>query len=173
MGKRNLIYGVLIAAVVFFAAGCETVPKKFKEEVSGIKSRVETLETKVETVETKQAEVERTTAEQNQALGELKAEQGRGGAANVKTNVSVKEKPAKFKGRTKEIQTCLKNAGFYKGKINGVKTRSTKRAIKEFQKANGLKADGSVGPKTWEALSKYASGAAAQAPAASEEGATK
>lgn len=52
-----------------------------------------------------------------------------------------------------EIQTALKNAGFYSGSIDGKIGPKTKKAIEEFQKANGLKADGKVGPKTWEALS--------------------
>ena len=74
----------------------------------------------------------------------------------------------------KEIQICLQNAGFYKGKIDGVKGKSTKKAIKEFQKANGLKADGKVGSKTWEALSKYeAAGVPAEAAEGAGEGATK
>jgi peptidoglycan hydrolase-like protein with peptidoglycan-binding domain len=31
----------------------------------------------------------------------------------------------------------------------------TRKAIEEFQKANGLEVDGKVGPKTWRVLSKY------------------
>ena len=57
--------------------------------------------------------------------------------------------------RTKEIQTALKNAGLYAGTIDGKTGPRTKKAILDFQKANGLKADGKVGPKTWAALEKY------------------
>ena len=171
MGRKNLVLAVLVSLMILAVSGCETVPKKFREEVSGIRSRVDTLETKVEGVESKQAEVERTTAEQNQALEELKAAK----ASREQTNISVKPRGGKSKERTREIQTCLKNAGFYNGKIDGVKGRSTKKAIKEFQKANGLRTDGVAGKKTWELLSKYSSGPA-QAPAQSpatgtEEGA--
>lgn len=56
-----------------------------------------------------------------------------------------------------EIQTALKNAGFYTGSIDGKVGPKSKKAIESFQKANGLKIDGKVGPKTWEAMSKYAS----------------
>ena len=56
-----------------------------------------------------------------------------------------------------EIQTALKNAGFYTGNIDGKLGPKSKKAIEEFQKANGLKADGKVGPKTWEAMSKHSS----------------
>jgi len=61
----------------------------------------------------------------------------------------------KSKGRTKQIQTALKNSGFYKGKIDGKEGPQTKRAIKAFQKAKGLNPDGVVGPKTWEELNKF------------------
>lgn len=54
-----------------------------------------------------------------------------------------------------EIQTALKNAGFYAGNTDGKLGPKSKQAIEEFQKANGLKVDGKVGPKTWEAMSKH------------------
>ena len=54
-----------------------------------------------------------------------------------------------------EIQTALKNAGYYTGNVDGKIGPKSKLAIEEFQKANGLNADGKVGPKTWAALGKY------------------
>lgn len=61
----------------------------------------------------------------------------------------------KSKDRTKQIQTALKKAGFYKGEIDGKVGLQTKMAIKAFQKSKGLTADGIVGQRTWEELSKY------------------
>ena len=60
-----------------------------------------------------------------------------------------------FNPAANEIQTALKNAGFYNGNVDGKIGPKSKKAIEDFQKANNLKADGKVGPKTWEALSKY------------------
>ncbi len=57
--------------------------------------------------------------------------------------------------RNRDIQTALKAAGFYTGVIDGKIDPRTKKAIIDFQKENGLKADGKVGPKTWAALDKY------------------
>ncbi|MBN2452955.1 MAG: peptidoglycan-binding protein [Candidatus Omnitrophica bacterium] len=57
--------------------------------------------------------------------------------------------------RNKEIQIALKNAGFYTSSIDGKIGPMTKKSIMEFQKANGLKVDGKVGPKTWAVLEKY------------------
>jgi len=60
-----------------------------------------------------------------------------------------------FKPSVTDIQTALKNAGFYTGKIDGSLGPKTKKAIEAFQKANNLKADGKVGPKTWELLKTH------------------
>lgn len=61
----------------------------------------------------------------------------------------------KSKLTVKQIQAALKVAGFYKGKIDGKVGTQTKKAIKAFQKAHGLKTDGVVGQKTERALREY------------------
>ena len=68
--------------------------------------------------------------------------------------------------RSKDIQRALKNAGFYAGAIDGKIGPRTKAAIEEFQKANGLNADGKVGPKTWKVLGAYLNKASSATPAA-------
>ncbi|MFH1269993.1 MAG: peptidoglycan-binding domain-containing protein, partial [Candidatus Omnitrophota bacterium] len=60
-----------------------------------------------------------------------------------------------YKPTTTEIQTALRNSGFYAGAIDGKRGPQTKKAIMDFQKANGLDADGKVGTKTWAVLGKY------------------
>ena len=163
MSKKSLACITIALLTAFVVSGCGTAPKKVQAEVTGIKTRVETLESRVESVETKQAEVERTTAEQAQALEDLKASN----APQAKSNISVKSRDDAQGGRMKDIQQALKNSGYYDGKVDGVKGKGTKKAIKAFQKANDLKADGVVGSRTWELLSKHLSGEApAQAPVA-------
>ena len=74
--------------------------------------------------------------------------------------------------RDQQIQTALKNAGFYEGSIDGKLGPASKRAIEQFQKSNSLKADGKVGPKTWAALEPYVNGEALSTGAASSTGTT-
>lgn len=73
---------------------------------------------------------------------------------------------------TQKIQEALKNANFYTGKVDGVLGPKTKAAIKEFQSNSGLTPDGKVGPKTWQKLSTYLSGAASVAPVESADAPT-
>ena len=54
-----------------------------------------------------------------------------------------------------EIQTALKKAGFFKGAVDGQIGPETKEAIKKFQQANNMAADGVVGSRTWALLVKY------------------
>lgn len=54
-----------------------------------------------------------------------------------------------------QVQTALKNAGYYDGVIDGKLGRRSKSAIESFQKDHGLKNDGVIGRKTWAELSQY------------------
>lgn len=51
-----------------------------------------------------------------------------------------------------QIQTVLKNQGFYGGKVDGVFGSGTETALKGFQKEYGLTVDGKAGPKTLQAM---------------------
>ena len=50
------------------------------------------------------------------------------------------------------VQTKLRELGYYKGNIDGIYGSGTKSAVTNFQKANGLSADGIAGSKTPAAL---------------------
>lgn len=52
----------------------------------------------------------------------------------------------------REIQTRLKNWGYYKGSVDGIFGSKTRDAVILFQKKNGLKADGIAGPQTLAAM---------------------
>lgn len=63
-----------------------------------------------------------------------------------------------------QIQTALRNAGYYTGPVDGKVGPMTKKAIEDFQKASGLEADGKVGTKTWAILGGYLNPVPAQPP---------
>ncbi len=47
------------------------------------------------------------------------------------------------------VQKLLSETGFYVGELDGVFGNGTARAVKEFQRSNGLVADGTVGNETF------------------------
>lgn len=55
----------------------------------------------------------------------------------------------------RQIQTKLKNWGYYSGEIDGVYGTATKNAVITFQKKNGLTADGIAGKNTLAAMGIY------------------
>lgn len=56
----------------------------------------------------------------------------------------------------RDVQEALKNAGF-NVTVDGKMGPKTRQAIKDFQTKVGLKADGRVGPQTWEKLGRHLS----------------
>ncbi|MDP2912735.1 MAG: peptidoglycan-binding domain-containing protein [Candidatus Omnitrophota bacterium] len=164
---RGLICGIVALFVIFAISGCGTARKKpnIAEEVSTIKTKVETIESKLDSVEARQADAARAASEQTQAIDELKSIAEKRIAA---TNISIKPRTGRTSDRIRDIQVCLQNAGFYKGSIDGIKGNATIKAIKGFQKMNGLRADGIAGRKTWSLLSKYISAESAQSGGADE-----
>lgn len=57
-----------------------------------------------------------------------------------------------------QIQTKLKNWGYYSGNIDGVYGSATERAVRSFQRKNGLTVDGKAGSETLRAMGIQNSG---------------
>ncbi|HAN87351.1 MAG: spore cortex-lytic enzyme [Bacillota bacterium] len=62
------------------------------------------------------------------------------------------------------VQWKLSDWGYYRGWVDGVFGANTHRAVVAFQRRNGLRVDGLVGPQTWRALGFGYTVAAAVAP---------
>lgn len=71
--------------------------------------------------------------------------------------------------RIRQIQLALRQAGFDPGPADGRMGTRTKVAIRDFQLANGLQADGKVGPKTWSKLETFLSQGQAQTASTSNQ----
>lgn len=68
-------------------------------------------------------------------------------------------------GQVSEVQRRLKQWGYYDGPVDGVYGTGTSLAVKEFQRKNGLTADGVVGERTAAALGIRLTGSSAGASA--------
>ena len=66
--------------------------------------------------------------------------------------INMEVQAALSTSQVKTVQTKLKNWGYYTGSVDGIYGTKTKNAVKNFQKKNGLTADGIVGKKTAAAL---------------------
>lgn len=101
-----------------------------------------------------------------EALGTLPAQiQGTQVPPATETKLESLPPAGPYQPTAQEIQTALKNAGYYAGLIDGKIGPLTKKATKEFQQANDLEVDGKVGLKTWAVLSKYLNPEPATSPA--------
>ncbi len=130
---------VLIAIfLAIFLTGCATTRKGQDIQTQQLKTRINSLE---EELQRKDEEISSLENE----LTRLSSSKQRAGTQDI----------APLRLSAKQIQTALKNSGFYKGQIDGKLGPQTKEAIKAFQKANGLKADGIAGKRTAEKLGKY------------------
>jgi peptidoglycan hydrolase-like protein with peptidoglycan-binding domain len=130
MNKKLL----LVLPLVLLAAGCATCSK----------SKMQNLEARVNALENKSGEATRT---ETPVAATMETQATSASAVN---EAAIPETPTK-----KDIQISLKNAGFYTGEIDEKFGHKTKKAVEEFQKANGLKVDGKVGPNTWNKLKTY------------------
>jgi len=145
----------LIIPLIPLLAGCATGRK-----LQNLETKVDVLETKVSSIEQRQSVIEGQTGESRESVGYLKGKvDSRGPSTIVVTGAQGNEgylyKSGKKSLSHKDIQLALKNAGFYNGPIDGKIGRDTKRAIRELQKSNGLKANGKISTKTKSLLLQY------------------
>lgn len=134
-------FKILLSVLVLLnLAGCATTKKESaKMQIQQLQSQISDLE-----MQLKQRDEEIQGLESELS----KAESAKG--TQLKAASGETSKPS-----SKQIQTALKNAGFYEGPIDGKVGKNTKKAIRTFQEANGLTADGVVGNKTWSKLKVY------------------
>ena len=125
------------AALLLAVVGCTTASRKANDQME---MRISQLENMLE--------------EKDSEIRSLESQLEEARRVRVRQPV-VTEKPDISKASKKDIQTALKSAGYYDGPIDGKFGQKTSTAITEFQKANGLKQDGKVGPQTWLKLSEY------------------
>ncbi|MCU0666467.1 MAG: peptidoglycan-binding protein [Candidatus Omnitrophica bacterium] len=144
---QKVLYLMLIAFLAIGLSSCSKKPQDLEElqEPLSVES-MDSLKTQTSVVVDNKS-MPQTTPQANVSVGQQAA------PAGIQATSLPPVGP--YKPSNQEIQAALKNAGFYTGNIDGKLGPMSKKAIEAFQKANNLKADGKVGPKTWEVLSTY------------------
>jgi len=138
MAKKVLLLG-LAGIFIFSLSGCATMRKDNDLEIQGLRNKVSALEAQLK--------------EKDDEINSLKE-------TPVKSSEDVnanggKVTETKQQADPKQIQTALKNAGYYQGVVDGKMGKKTRKAVRAFQKANNLPADGKVGKNTWIVLKDY------------------
>jgi peptidoglycan hydrolase-like protein with peptidoglycan-binding domain len=128
--------------------GCATGRKQTDLEIQGLKNQISALEAQVQAKDEEINSLKETFSkeEQQKEVQELTTKV----ATRKKVLGEVKSRP-----KIKHIQIALTNAGFDPGPVDGKMGRRTTEAIKAFQRAHGLIADGKVGKRTWSLLRQY------------------
>jgi peptidoglycan hydrolase-like protein with peptidoglycan-binding domain len=136
---------MFVSVLVVSLTGCAGMRKHKNVEMQELRNQVTVLEAQARS---KDEEINSL----REALNKTEQEKSSAKADNGKMRVvpEIKNRP-----NVKQIQLALKNAGYVPGTIDGKMGRQTKDAIRAFQKANNLPADGKVGKKTWAVLKEY------------------
>ena len=139
-----------LGVVALGLSGCETMKgaqqdqDQLRTQVGTLESQVASLSSQVEELKTRQQSVE---------------DRAWDAGARVTTASATTESKTTRKGRTvltaKEIQLALQRAGYFQGTVDGKIGAKTRSAIRAFQAANNLVADGVAGSKTMIALQAY------------------
>ena len=156
---------ILVSAIGLMASGCVTKGRHKTEmnavqgqigalgqEVSRLDTALRDTEANLKEAEEKRAQLEAQLSGVRGNIGSLKEErgviQGLSGAGMYRT-------PSGFELPSVSIQQALKRAGYYNGTVDGKIGPATRSAIRDFQSANGLQADGICGKKTWGLLKTH------------------
>lgn len=135
--------------IVFFAvslAGCATARKQKDMEIQSLKNQVSTLESQLQSKD-----------EEINSLRDSLAKASEPREVVAKKKIIKKRIIGEVKSRpnVKQIQIALSNAGYNPGSIDGNMGKQTIEAVKSFQTANNLPADGKAGKKTWALLKEH------------------
>lgn len=153
-----LVGGIVASAAL---AGCATTTPQeqdqLRAQVGSLQSRVAALNSQVEELRTRQQSLEERAWDRG-------ARPTTASAAPVTEAASAEPGPHRVL-TGKEIQLALQHAGIYHGPLDGKLGPQTRVAIKLFQSAHHLKADGVAGTKTMIALAAYLASPESKGPA--------
>ena len=146
---RHMSFRLILSLFLLIGlTGCSATSKKQDLQIQQMQSHLNYLESAVNKHE--------------DDIAKLKNDRAEAGAKPVYSfNEDLKEFNDEIAGTdfdppsASDIQKALKNAGFYKGSVDGKIGPKTSEAILSFQKDKKLKADGVIGKMTWMALKKY------------------
>ena len=147
MKKGIYVFGVVLLGTLALTTGC-TSKKRHQRDITSLQTQIGSLQSDIARLDQAVKEAE-TTAKTG-------GEQGTAGALGQFTEGAIYRTPSGFELPAASVQRALKNAGYYQGELDGKIGAGTKQAIRDFQRDQGLKADGVCGRQTWARLKSFA-----------------
>lgn len=146
MSRTTLIRLFALVAISAMAFGCAS-KKYVRQQVQPVQSQIAVLTDEI-------AKLDEALQDARGGAG-APAMDARSYSGGARYSGGVYRTPSGFELPAVDIQRALKNAGFYHGEIDGKVGPGTEAAIRSFQEANGLDADGVCGRNTWDKLKQY------------------
>jgi murein L,D-transpeptidase YcbB/YkuD len=148
----------LLGGLALVLTGCVTTQSK--SSTDQLQIRVADLEKKVEEkdaeiIDLKYQVKDLASRVENQPVASDVGDDARHAASISVDQSGSPDGVIKVSASVVDVQKALKNAGCYKGSIDGKIGQQTKKAIETFQRQHNLTADGVVGRRTWEELKVY------------------
>lgn len=135
---------VLSGLLVVASTGCVS-KSQHQHEVSVLQGQVSQMDAAL-----------KAQQQQNQTLQtQLDSLRGPRAGAVPEYKDAMYRTPSGFELSTAEIQKALKGAGYYSGASDGKMGPDSREALRNFQRDNGLKADGVCGKQTWAKLKTH------------------
>lgn len=153
-----MLRALLSIMLISVLAGCATTQQS--AEVNRLQLQVSQLEQKLQEREDQidelKYEVQQSAGQNDNFDSEEVEEPNLDEPAAPRKMDSAKDKRIiRVAATPQQVQTALKNAGYYTGTIDGKIGPKTQDAIKAFQTDHALKGDGIVGNKTWVEMKNY------------------
>ena len=164
---------MLLIQAVLLLAGCATVSRReLDEEIQDLRRQMSSLSTQAKQKDEQIASLERSLNDKSvdeKIQAELKEKERLVSSLQEALDKEAKERAklaerldvltGKYKptpnSSIKQIQIALQNAGYDPGAIDGLMGSRSRKAIRDFQKDNGLDITGKIDKVTWEKLRIY------------------
>ena len=143
MSKNTIKISVFLMAALFFVSGCATTRARKPEPVADQGAQVAELQKQLQEKDQQIQDLQYQLTNSQQSLSSKISSTGSSSEAGKSSLIRMSGVSVT------EVQSALIRAGYDPGPADGHAGKKTKRAIKKFQKAHNLLADGIVGEKTW------------------------
>lgn len=143
MRQSIRLFSVLTLLTTVFITGCATTRAR-RPEAQDANAQIAALQNEIQAKDQQIQDLQYQLESSQRSIGS--------GSSNYSSSSRSSSIVRASGVSVSDVQRALIRAGFDPGPVDGKAGKKTKAAIKEFQRRNGLTADGIVGERTWALL---------------------